>query len=64
MHVSSHGYNDHVIIIAIANYIAINFTSTQPNFGASMHILKVEIGGDAVSSGMMLSYMHMTITHK
>lgn len=24
----------------------------QPNFGASLHILKVEIGGDAQSTGM------------
>lgn len=27
------------------------FWCVQPNFGASLHILKVEIGGDAQSTG-------------
>ena len=32
------------------------FNKLQPNFGASLHILKVEIGGDAQSSGLTLHF--------
>ncbi len=33
----------------------------QPSFGASLHILKVEIGGDSQSSGLWLSLVvHLT----
>ena len=35
-----------VIIVIIIHDI-----SFQPNFGASIHILKIEIGGDTESSG-------------
>jgi len=33
------------------------FKTLQPNFGASLHILKVEIGGDAQSSGLFLLFL-------
>ena len=38
--------NKVIIIIIIVHDI-----SLQPNFGASLHILKIEIGGDTESSG-------------
>jgi hypothetical protein len=31
------------------------FFQFQPNFGASLHILKVEIGGDGQSTGISLN---------
>jgi len=34
----------------------------QPNFGASLQILKVEIGGDAQSSGLI--HFHLSIVLK
>lgn len=33
----------------------------QPNFGASLHILKVEIGGDAQSSGLTLHFLNIIL---
>ena len=40
-----------ILILKIKAAVLLN--ALQPNFGASLHILKVEIGGDAQSSGLL-----------
>lgn len=39
-----------LLTVGFCLFFCISFP--QPNFGASLHILKVEIGGDAQSTGM------------
>ena len=42
--------------------MVIQFVYLQPNFGASLHILKVEIGGDGQSTGSkqyLLNYVEL-----
>lgn len=44
-------------LIHLAFFITVdNIVLTQPQFGASLQILKVEIGGDVQSTGMYLSH--------
>lgn len=41
------------IILSLVWFLFVVFVfSFQPNFGASLHILKVEIGGDGQSTGI------------
>lgn len=42
-------------LIHLAFFITVDVL-TQPQFGASLQILKVEIGGDVQSTGMYLSH--------
>jgi len=55
----------HVVLysrIALSDFNALFCCNKlQPNFGASLHILKVEIGGDAQSSGLVLHFLNSNL---
>ena len=48
-----------MIYVNYNSYLFVYIFLIKPNFGASLQILKVEIGGDAQSTGELLEYSYV-----